>query len=106
MATPDMNLHLFNPLRWKRSFLATVLAVIVLLWFAFFDTYSVWTRVQLNMEKSELEQRTEQLRQEIEELEQKILDLQENPDLLERIAREEYGMRREGETVYIITEEP
>ena len=44
---------------------------------------------------AETEQRTA-------ELEQKIRELENNPDLLEKIAREEYGMRKPGETVYRI----
>ena len=36
------------------------------------------------------------------ELEAKIEALENNPELLEKIAREDYGMRKPDETVYII----
>ncbi len=99
-----MNVQYLNPLRWKKSFLATILVAFVAVWFLFIDTYSLYTRFELNQRKTELEQRTEQLREDTAELEQKLEYLRNNPDLLERIAREEYGMRKPGETVYMIKE--
>lgn len=92
----------FNPLHWKRSFLIGVLATFILLWIGFLDTYSIWARVRLSRERADLIRRTEQLIKESEELDKKIKALQADPTLLERIAREEYGMRRPGETVYRI----
>ncbi len=100
-----MNFQYLNPLRWKKSFLAAILVGFVAVWFLFIDTYSLYTRYELNQRKAELEQRTEQLRHETAELEEKLEELEANPNLLERIAREEYGMRKPGETVYIIKED-
>jgi cell division protein FtsB len=100
-----MKFQYLNPLRWKKSFLAAILVGFVAVWFLFIDTYSLYTRYELNQRKAELEQRTEQLRIETLELEQKLEEIQENHNLLERIAREEYGMRKPGETVYIIKED-
>lgn len=94
----------FNPLRWNRSFLMSVLVAFLLLWIGFLDNYSLWNRYQLNREKADLEQKIEQLRQETNELEQVIESLRSDPAYLEKIAREEYGMRKEGETVYQIRE--
>lgn len=100
-----MKFQYLNPLRWKKSFLAAILVGFVAVWFLFIDTYSLYTRYELNQRKAELEQRTEQLRIETLEFEQKLEEIQENQNLLERIAREEYGMRKPGETVYIIKED-
>lgn len=100
-----MNIQALNPLRWKKSFLAGVLVAFVAVWFLFLDTYSLYTRYELIQRKSELEIRTEQLREENEILENKLKELGNNPDLLEKIAREEYGMRKPDETVYKIKEE-
>ncbi|MEX0994614.1 MAG: septum formation initiator family protein [Balneolaceae bacterium] len=99
-----MNYQIFNPLRWKKSFLVSILVAFVAIWFAFFDTYSLLTRYQLQQRKADLEKRAEQLQQETEDLEQKIEELESNPELLEKIAREEYGMRKPDETVYKIKE--
>ncbi len=93
---------LLNPLRWKPSFLVTILGLFLVVWFTFFDTYSLWTRLQLEREKKSLIHKTEELVQNTEEIRLKIENLKNDPALLERIAREEYGMRRPGETVYRI----
>lgn len=56
----------------------------------------------MEREKRSLVNRTEQLVTETEALRVKMESLRNNPALIERIAREQYGMRRPGETVYRI----
>jgi cell division protein FtsB len=97
-----INLQVLNPLRWRKQFLFTVLAAFLIVWFAFLDTYSLTTRIRLSQERSDLMRKTEQLRTETEELEKKIANLRNDSALLERIAREEYGMKKPNETVYRI----
>jgi len=97
-----MNLQILNPLRWKRSFLIAILAAFGAIWFLFLDTYSLYTRYELSQRKGDLEGRIEQLREETTQLETDLERLEKSPDLLERIAREEYGMRKPGETIYRI----
>lgn len=99
-----MNLQHLNPLRWSKSFLLLVLGGFIIIWFAFIDTYSLWTRYQLNQRYDNLKQKTEQLEADTKLLKQKIDNLNNDPALLERIAREEYGMKKEGETIYKIKE--
>lgn len=99
-----MDLRLLNPLRWKKTFLVGLLALFLVVWFGFFDTYSLYTRYQLNKERKELIKNTEELRAESKLLEEKIKAIERNPLLLEKIAREEYGMRKPGETVYRVRE--
>lgn len=99
-----MNWQLLNPLRWRKSFLILILGGFVIIWFSFIDTYSLWTRYELSQRKQELKEKTKRLEAESATLKEKIEDLKSDPDLLERIAREEYGMRKEGETVYKIRE--
>lgn len=95
-------LQYLNPLRWKRSFLFTMLLGFLVVWFGFIDTYSFLTRMQLASEKQELQTKIEQMKQETASLDEKIAELKANPDLLEKIAREQYGMRKNGEKVYRI----
>lgn len=97
-----MNTEYLNPLRWKRSFLISALLFFIAVWFIFIDTYSLKTKFQLETRKSDLIERTEDYVEKTAELEKKIEDLKNNPDLLEKIAREEYGMRKPDETVYRI----
>jgi cell division protein FtsB len=97
-----MNLHVLNPLRWRKSFLITILVAFIVVWILFIDTYSLYTRYELHQKKNDLIERTTELKTETASLEQKIEELTKNTDLLEKIAREEYGMRKPGETVYRI----
>lgn len=97
-----MNLQVLNPLRWRKSFLVTILVAFIVIWILFIDTYSLYTRYELHQKKNDLIERTSELKAETAGLEEKIEELTENADLLEKIAREEYGMRKPGETVYRI----
>ena len=49
--------------------------------------------------------KTKELKSESKILEQDIQKLENNPDLIEKIAREEYGMKKPGEKVYKIKKE-
>jgi cell division protein FtsB len=89
----------------KRSWLIGLLAAFVAAWFLFFDTHSLMTKVKLESQKKDLIERTKEYQKRTAELEQKINDLDTNPELLEKIAREDYGMRKTDETVYKIKKE-
>lgn len=95
-----MSLQSFNPLRWRKSFLLIVLMAVTFVWVSFFDTYSIHTRVSMARQKADLEAEIQRLNSSIDQLDQNIDELQNDPALLEKIAREEYGMRKQGETVY------
>lgn len=97
-----MKLAYLNPIHWKKSLLFSLLAAFVLIWFSFIDVYSIKTRWQLSQRKNELIKKTEELAVKSEQLKHKLNSLEQDPALLEKIAREEYGMRKAGETVYKI----
>ncbi|MFU8859326.1 MAG: FtsB family cell division protein [Cyclonatronaceae bacterium] len=97
-----MNPELLNPLRWKKSFLFTVLIGFLVVWFGFLDSYSVYTRISLEREKKHYIERTLELQQKTELLNLQIEALKNDPAYLEKIAREDYGMRKPNETVYRI----
>ena len=100
-----LRLSVLNPMRWRKSFLLGVFVVFALIWFGFVDRYSLYARYQISREKDAVEQRTEQLREETKRIEAKIERIREHPVYFERIAREEYGMRRKGEVIYRINED-
>jgi cell division protein FtsB len=81
-----------------------ILGGFIVIWFTFIDTYSIWTRIELQQRQEELKTKKENLKSKTLILKKKIEDLQTDPFLFERIAREEYGMKKEGETVYKIKE--
>ncbi len=95
-----MKTEYLNPIRWKKSVLVILLSAFVLIWFGFVDSYSLLTRFELYSQKKDLKQKIEQLSVSTENLENRINHLNNDAQLLEKIAREEYGMRKPGETVY------
>lgn len=97
-----MKTEFLNPIHWKKSVLVVILSTFVLIWFGFVDSFSILTRVGLNNQKSDLKQKIEELDSSAEVLKTKIERLHQDTQLLEKIAREEYGMRKPGETVYKI----
>ncbi|HYE57825.1 MAG TPA: septum formation initiator family protein [Rhodothermales bacterium] len=90
--------------RFPRWLIAAPLALVAV-WVLLLDSHSVLRRVQWARELSQLEANNRRLQEEIESLEQQIPHAHE-PEVVERIAREQYGMRRPGETVYRVEEEP
>ncbi len=74
-----------------------------LLWFTWFDSYSLVRRSEWQREYEKLVEENIQLRSEIAEL-QSMLENPPSDEAIEKIAREQYGMRRDGETVYRIEE--
>ena len=103
---PNPSLH---PMRARLTRLANrpklrrraLLAAVVLLfgWIALFDSHSLWRRAGYHREAARLAEENEKLRAEIEVLEAR-LKTPLSDENVEKVAREQYGMRRPGETVY------
>ncbi len=72
-------------------------------WFAFFDSHSLVQRLEYRAEAEALAAQRDRLQTEIEGL-QYSLDAGLSDEVIERVAREQYGMRRPGETVYPVEE--
>ncbi len=79
---------------------------VVFVWLLFFDNYSLIQHWRLRREIFDLRQQQEFYLEEIRRDSLAIDRLQSDPGALERYAREKYLMKKEGEDVYIITEEP
>lgn len=90
--------------RGRRLYL--VLGLVALAWITFFDTHSLFALMDLNRRESQILHEIERLDAEKQRLELEIDRLRNDPDLIERIAREEYGMKRPDETIYILNERP
>lgn len=81
----------------------SAIAVWLILQFVWFDSYS-WIRYQdWKKEHQELVEENARLKAEIIEL-QTLLETPPSDEVIEKIAREQYGMRGEGETVYQVEE--
>lgn len=95
-----MKLYILNPLRWNKFFLVSLLIAFLVIWFVFIDVFSLTTRWKLTHRKKELIEKTQDLHVKSEELKIKLALFENNQILLEKIAREKYGMRKSGEKIY------
>lgn len=86
----------------KTAFLLAAGAVLI--WVAFFDSHSLFSRIQLMREKAHLEEENARMKAEIARLED-VLARELTDEEIERIAREQYGMSRTDETVYPVSRE-
>jgi len=76
-----------------------LLLLVVFVWVAFFDSHSLVQRYRWHQNLDELTTENATLRQEIQQL-QRTLDRPLADSTVERIAREEYGMKRPGEVIF------
>jgi cell division protein DivIC len=78
-----------------------IIGGLFLIWMLFLDSHSWLIHRELNQEIEELNGRKSSLQQAIQEDKTTIEQL-ENPDSLEKFARENYGHKREEETIFIV----
>lgn len=89
-----------------QKWLLLVSLLVVGVWLTFFDSHSLARRISWHREAAHLTKENAELRAEIELLEEQLQDA-DTDEVVERIAREQYGMRRAGERVYRVeTVEP
>ena len=83
----------------KRAMLGLVLAVPLVL-FLLFGSHGIVQRIRLQSQKAELETKIQQAETETKQLQAESNALDGDKKAIEKVAREKYGMAREGETVY------
>ena len=83
----------------KRAMLAALIVVPVLS-FVTFSNKGILKRVSLEQEKAAMQEKVRIAAQEQARLQEQSRLLDKDPKAIEKVAREKYGMIREGETVY------
>lgn len=93
--------------RWFRiaSNKFVMLTLGFILWMLFIDGNSFLIHSELNTEIEELEESIEYYQSELAADKKKLQELTSDPALLEKFAREEYWMVKEGEEIYLIEDE-
>ncbi len=96
----------FNRLKQKKWFsIASNVYVLILtgflIWMLFLDTNSFMTHRELDKEIKKLKIQKEQLEAEIAK-DKALIDQLQNPEELEKFARERYKMKKEGEEIFIV----
>lgn len=80
-------------------------ALFFLIWMLFFDSNDIITQIKLGHKQAELENAKEFYEHKIVEVKNDREALLNNKELLEKLAREKYLMKKESEDLYIIVEE-
>ena len=83
------------------SNLYILISVLFFIWIFFIDSNSILVNIKLNKEISELKERKDILENQIQ-MDKKIISNLQNPDSLEKYAREKLYMKKENEEIFII----
>ncbi|HLX13410.1 MAG TPA: septum formation initiator family protein [Bacteroidota bacterium] len=96
---------------WLRKFFKStrvrliLLAGLPMLAFVLFGNKGVLEHLHLRKERSEMEFKILQAQKEQLQLQEQSKALDTDPKMIEKVARENYGMIKEGETVYKVKKE-
>ncbi len=83
------------------SNLYILISVVFFIWIFFIDSNSILVNIKLNKEIRELKERKIILENQIQ-MDKKIISNLQNPDSLEKYAREKLYMKKENEEIFII----
>lgn len=75
------------------------------MWLLIFDSNDILTQLSLRKKETDLQETKAYYQLEIEKVKAEREALFNNKELLERIAREKFYMKEEGEDIYIIVEQ-
>lgn len=78
-----------------------IILLLFVVWMIFFDENSLINHWELDREIDKLEKSNEYYRDQIEQ-DKKVIDNLNDPDSLEKYAREEYKMKKENEEIFLI----
>jgi cell division protein FtsB len=84
----------------NKTVLVTAMVVVPIIGFVTFSNKGVLKRLSLEAEKRTMEERVSHAQAEQVRLQELSRSLETDPKAIEKVAREKYGMIREGETVY------
>lgn len=91
------------PSIFKNKYFLVAFAAIA--WLVFLDDNNFFYQLQLRKQLRELKQEKNYYLNEISSDSLTIKELKGNPDALEKFAREQYLMKKEGESIFLIIEE-
>lgn len=91
-------------LNGKRLFF--IITLLFAVWMLFIDNFNVFHRLSLNKKINTLEEQKEYYKREIKRDSALLKTLKNNPDSMERYAREKYLMKKENEDIFIVIDEP
>ncbi len=92
--------NVFRYLYHRRRMILYVLVLLAIMFYAVFGKKGILQRVELEMENKELQQKLKDEKEKTLKLQKEIEELKSSDKKIEKVAREKYGMTREGEEIY------
>ncbi len=86
--------------RKNRKLLLRLLVLLPILLYVLFNNKGVVQRIGLQLQKREMERKVQEVETEGRRLRNELKAIENDPDAIEKVAREKHGMVREGEKVY------
>jgi cell division protein FtsB len=86
----------------RKRLILTLLVVIPLGGYALFSSRGLFSRVSLEWEKRKLQETVTTMKQQQDSLKQVVKQLESDTLLIEKLARERYGMVKPGEQIYLV----
>jgi len=84
----------------RRKFFIYLLVMLLILTYAVFGKKGIMQRVELEMENSELKEKLKAEQEKTIMLQKEVEDLKTSEQKIEKVAREKYGMVKDGEEIY------
>ena len=92
--------NIFRYLYHRRKMLLYLLVLLVIVIYAVFGKKGILQRVELEMENEELRTKLKEEQEKTIMLQKQIDELKSSDKEIEKVAREKYGMLKEGEEIY------
>jgi cell division protein FtsB len=93
-------INTFRYLYHRRKMVLYVLVLLVIAFYAVFGKKGILQRVELEMENKELRRKLTEEQEKTIILQKEIDELKSSDKKIEKVAREKYGMLKEGEEIY------
>lgn len=97
-----MNDSIGKLINWIIKYKYLAVTIIFLLILIFFDENNIIKHIQLRQQESQLKADIEALQQEHDIIMRKLGELEKDAEMLEKVAREKYGMHLDNEEIFII----
>ena len=89
----------FNRVKNNKYWFVTIAFLLIII---FFDENNMIKHFQNQREIAVLKSEIEELKEDLEVLSHKSAELHKDIEIMEKVAREKYGMHKEGEEVFIV----
>jgi cell division protein FtsB len=89
-------------IKYNRKLIVILSLFVVLIYLAVFGNKGIIQRVKLEKEKKQLEHQLIEEVKRTDELQKEIENLHNSDETIEKVAREKYGMTKDGEKIYKI----